>query len=357
MRHGAKIAAGGALILAIGLAGLGFGGWLLWLAATSPSNRVVTELTCIGGVLLVVFGAALGLIGIGTLLSGLTAIAVDVQWDVQPTMARLGETLNVKATITPHRPVLVGPGHVRLVKREHLSYWVRSLLSKTQRRKEEDTAETIVQEAMLLRHAVEQPPGVPLRLSARLRVPPEEMATFQREETSPLGKDTHRVSWRVTLDLPLRGWPDAYEAVDIRILPVSTAPRAVTDQMGASVVRGSLGEPLYLTLAQASMYVGDTLSGMVHWEGREEATVWVSAGYRVVAEAKTWATIIGQANFKLSAGAQAPFAFAIPAEGPLSYKGKLFAIHWFVLARAGETQQEIEVQVRAREETPPISLS
>jgi hypothetical protein len=357
MRHGAKIAAGGALILAIGLAGLGFGGWLLWLAATSSSNRVFTELTCIGGVLLVVFGAALGLFGIGTLLSGLTAIAIDVQWDVQPKMARLGETLNVKATITPHRPVLVGPGHVRLVKREHLSYWVRSLLSKTQRRKEEDTAETIVQEVMLLSHAVEQPPGVPLRLSARLRVPPEEMATFQREETSPLGKDTHRVSWQVTLDLPLRSWPDAYKAVDVRILPVSTASLAMTNQTGSSVVRGPLSEPLYLTLAQTSLCVGDVLSGTVHWGGSDEADVWVSAGYRIVAEARTWTTIIGQANFRLAAGGQAPFAFAIPAEGPLSYKGKLFAIRWFVLAQAGEKQQEMEVRVRAREETPPISLS
>jgi hypothetical protein len=356
MRRGAKIVAGGVLILVIGLAGLGLGGWLLWLAATS-SNRVFTELTCIGGVLLVMFSGTLGLLGFGTLLSGLTAVAADVQWDVQPGTAQLGETLNVKVTIMPHRPILVGLGHVRLVKEEHLSYWVRSLLSKTQRRKEEDTAKTIVQEATLPILPAELPPGVPLRLSTRLHIPPDEMASFQREEISPLGKDTHRVSWQVTLDLPLRSWPDAYKAVDVRILPVSTAPLAMTNQTGSSVVRGPLSEPLYLTLAQTSLCVGDVLSGTVHWGGSDEADVWVSAGYRTVAEARTWATVIGQANFKLSAGAQAPFTFVIPAEGPLTYKGKLFAIHWFVLARAGETQQEIEVQVRARGETLPPSAS
>jgi hypothetical protein len=356
MRRGVKIVTGGVLTLLIGLAGLGLGGWLLWLAATS-SNRVFTELTCIGGVLLVVFSGALGLMGFGILLNGLTAIAVDVQWDVQPTTARLGEMLNVKVTITPHRPVLVGPGHVRLVKEEQLSYWVRSILSKTQRRKEEDKAETIVQEATLLSRAAEQPPGVPLRLSAHLCVPPEEMASFQHEEVSWLGKDTHRVSWKVKLDLPLQGWPGAYRAVDILVLPVSAVPRAMMDQMGALVVRGSLSEQLYLALAQTSVHVGDTLSGTVHWEGAEESTSWISGGSRIGAEAKTWTVVIGQANFKLSAGAQAPFTFVIPAEGPLSYTGKLFAIHWFALAQAGDKQKEVELQVMAREEAQPVLAS
>ncbi len=338
MRPAAQTIVKSIVLALLGFAGLGLGGWLIWLAL-ELSSRGLGELACIGGSLLVMFSGVMLLISIGAFRQGLTAAALDFQFNVQPKTVRLGEDLDVRVMITPHRPVLVGPGYIQLVKTESFSFWIPALLSRTQRRNEEDSADIVVQEVTLLTPPAELQPGMPFRWSARLRVPPGEMASFQREEISPLGKDTHAVSWGITFDLALRGWPDAYRSVDIRVLPISVVPPAGADQtQKALIARGPLTEPLYLTLAQASVHVGDTLSGTVHWEGREEATVWVSAGYRVVAEAKTWTTVIGQANFQLAAGAQAPFAFAIPAEGPLSYKGKLFAIHWFVLAQAGEKQ-------------------
>ena len=351
MRSATQTIVKGIVLALLGFAGFGLGGWLIWFAL-ELSSRSLGELACIGGTLLIMFSGVMLLIGIGAFRQGLTAAALDFQFDVQPKTARLGEDLDLRVTITPHRPVLVGPGYIRLVKTESFSFWIPALLSRTQRRKEEDSADIVVQEVALLSPPAELQPGMPFRWAARLRVPPGEMASFKREEGSALGKDTHAVSWGVTFDLVLRGWPDAHKSVDIRVLPISMAPSAGADQQieKALIARGPLTEPLYLTLAQASVHVGDTLSGMVHWEGREEATVWVSAGYRLVAEAKTWTTVIGQGNFRLAAGGQAPFAFVIPAEGPLSYNGKLFAIRWFVLAQAGEKQQEVEVRVRAREE-------
>jgi hypothetical protein len=347
MRHGVKIIIGGVLTLLIGLAGLGLSGWLLWLAIESP-NRTLSELMCVAGALTTMFSGAAMLLSVGMILSGLTATAVDVKLDVQPTTARLGEALDVRVTVTPQRPVLAGPARVRLVKEEHLSYWVRSLLSKTQRRKEEKVAETIVQEVTLFTIPTDLPPEIPFHWSARLHIPLDEATSFQHEEVSSLGKDVHRVDWKVTLDLTLKGWPDAYESVKLQVLPVSAMP--LPAEADAMIIRGSLTDPLNLTLARARVQAGSTLEGTVHWAGEQASDVWVYLGYRVIAEARTWTTVVDQANFGLSAGAQAPFALNIPARGPLSYQGQLFAIRWFLLAKAGNAQREVELQVTAREE-------
>jgi hypothetical protein len=347
MRRGAKIVTGGVLILLISLAGLGLGGWLIWLAIES-SNRTLGELMCIGGTLMTMFSGAVMLLSVGVIRSGLTAAAVDVKLDVRPTTARLGEALDVRVAVTPQRPVLAGPAYVRLVKEECLSYWVRSLLSKTQRRKEEEAAETTVQEVTLLTPPAELPPEIPFRWSARLHIPPDEAASFQREEVSSLGKDVHCVNWKVTLDLALKGWPDAGESVELQVLPVSATP--LPAEADAMIMHGSPTDPLNLALARTRVQAGDTLDGTVHWAGESASDVWVSLGYRVIAEARTWTTVVDQANFRLSAGAQAPFALDVPVQGPLSYQGQLFTIRWFLLAKAGNAQREVELQVTAREE-------
>ena len=339
-----------ALLSSVGLC-LGLGGLLSWLVM-ELSSRSLSELACVGGSVLVLLSGVMLLNGIGAFRQGLAATPLsNFQFDVQPRTARLGEDLDIQVTITPRYPVLAGPGHIQLLKSESFSCWIPTSLSRTRGHNEEDSARIVVQEVELLNPPAKLQPGVPFRWSARLRVPPDEMASFEREEAGALGNDVHDVTWDVTFRLALKDWPEAHKSVNIRVLPSSVALHAVTDQVErAVVVRGLVTEPLYLTLAQTSVPVGDTLSGAVHWEGGEEVSVWVSAGYRIVVQAETWTTIIGQANFRLAAGEQAPFAFAIPAEGPLSYKGELFAIRWFVLAQAGEKRQEIEVQVRAREE-------
>jgi len=345
----------GIALALLGFAGLclGLGGLLSWLGL-ELSGRGLSDLVCIGGSLLVMFSGVMLLIGIGARLRTLTSKALYFQCDVQPKTARLGEDLDMEVTITPLRPVLAGPGYIRLAKTESFSLSSIST-SRTRRRNAEESAYTVVQEVELLTPPAKLRPGMPFHWSACLRVPPDEMASFEREEASASGNDVHAVTWEVAFELRLQGWSDAYKSVDIHVLPINVAPHAVADQAEtAIVVRGLLTKPLHLTLARTSVHVGDTLSGTVYWGGGEEGTVWVSAGYRIVVKAETWTTIIGQANFRLAAGGQAPFAFAIPAEGPLSYKGKLFAIRWFVLAQAGEKQQEMEVRVRARGEAQPV---
>jgi len=339
---GILIGIGGALI-ALSLGAVGLGGWLAVRAGRAGDLEMALIWGCGGGL------AALFLLflGVGFVSEGLTRMAATVHFEVEPRAARLGETLAVQIAVEAHRPLIAGPIRLRLMTKEFMAFWVWDWFRKTHRRKEEREQTRVVHEIQIA-DRVELLPGLPQRYTAALAIPIDGMASFRREERGRLGTDVHAFEWWVELEVGLQGWPDAYEKIPLSVRPVRVSP-ALEAPAAESVSDLPSSDPLRITLAAWSFPVGSALQGWVRWEGEARQRVQVEAGYRILAEGRTWTTLIGRAVYELDPGQEEGFAFEIPSDGPITRSGDLYDIRWFVRGIADRPlAPDLSAEVAAR---------
>jgi len=343
MRRGAPWIAIGAVLILLSLGAVGLGGWLAVRAGRAGDPKMALIWGCGGGLT----ALSLLFLGAGFASEGLTRMAATVHVDVEPRAARLGETLAVRIAVEAHRPLIAGPIRLRLMTKEFMAFWVWDWFRKTRRRKEEREQTRVVQEIQIA-DRVELLPGLPQRYMAALVVPIDGMASFRREERGRLGTDVHAFEWWVELEVGLQGWPDAYEKIPLSVRPVRAAP-APEAPAAEPVSDLPSSDPLRVALAAWSFPVGSALRGWVRWEGEARQRVRVEAGYQILAEGRTWTTLIGRAVYELEPGQEEAFAFEIPSDGPITRSGDLYDIRWFVRGIADRPlARDLPAEVAAR---------